>query len=170
MTSNGNKARSARTTAAIRVRDLSDRRLARRLHELQSAHFRTLAMSQEGVDRPLAARRARWGMPGPRIDHLHEMARFYDYWLKGVDNGVMDEPPVTIYVQQYRPAGGRAPADQRLLALRAGWPLDPATHSALSGRQRRPPARHACQAGSAAAMRTTRLSARPSVCSRPPAR
>src|SRR5215212_454807 len=41
------------------------------------------------------------GTPGPRIDHLHEMCRFYDYWLKGIDNGVMDEPPITVYVQKY---------------------------------------------------------------------
>ena len=48
-------------------------------------------MSQKGLNRPLAAHLARrFGTPGPRIDHLHEMCRFYDYWLKGIDNGVMD--------------------------------------------------------------------------------
>ncbi|NIP19504.1 MAG: CocE/NonD family hydrolase, partial [Xanthomonadales bacterium] len=26
-----------------------------------------------------------------------EQLRFFDYWLKGIDNGVMDEPPVTYY-------------------------------------------------------------------------
>jgi len=30
---------------------------------------------------------------GPNLDYLHEIARFCDYWLKGIDNGVMDEPP-----------------------------------------------------------------------------
>jgi putative CocE/NonD family hydrolase len=49
------------------------------------------------------------GLPGPRIDHLHEMVRFYDYWLKGIDNGVMDEPPITVYVQKFdTPAAERA--------------------------------------------------------------
>jgi putative CocE/NonD family hydrolase len=48
------------------------------------------------------------GRPGPRIDHWREMARFYDYWLKGIDNGIMDEPPVAIYVQEYdRPEASR---------------------------------------------------------------
>lgn len=28
-----------------------------------------------------------------------QLARWYDYWLKGVDNGVMDEPPVRIFVR-----------------------------------------------------------------------
>jgi uncharacterized protein len=41
--------------------------------------------------------------PGPNIDYLHEMTRFFDYWLKGTDNGVMDEPPLTIFRQEYTP-------------------------------------------------------------------
>jgi predicted acyl esterase len=41
--------------------------------------------------------------PGPNIDYLHEMTRFFDHWLKGVDNGVMDEPPLTIFRQEYTP-------------------------------------------------------------------
>ncbi len=39
--------------------------------------------------------------PGPNLDHLHEMARFFDYWLKGNDNGVMDESPLTLFRFEY---------------------------------------------------------------------
>lgn len=35
------------------------------------------------------------GYPGPNLDWLHEMVRFFDHWLKGVDDGVMDEPALT---------------------------------------------------------------------------
>jgi hypothetical protein len=28
----------------------------------------------------------------------HEILRWYDHWLKGIDTGVMDEPPVQVYV------------------------------------------------------------------------
>lgn len=28
-----------------------------------------------------------------------EMIRWYDYWLKGIDNGVMDEPPIKMFVE-----------------------------------------------------------------------
>ena len=28
-----------------------------------------------------------------------ELVRWYDHWLKGVDNGIMDEPPVKIHVR-----------------------------------------------------------------------
>lgn len=41
--------------------------------------------------------------PGPNLDPLHEMVRFFDYWLKGLDNGVMDEPPVVLFRREYTP-------------------------------------------------------------------
>ncbi len=40
-------------------------------------------------------------VPGPRIDWLREVVRWCDHWLKGEDNGVMDEPAVQIYMQTY---------------------------------------------------------------------
>jgi len=43
------------------------------------------------------------GYPGPNLDHLHEMLRFFDYWLKGEDNGVMAEPPVTVFLREWTP-------------------------------------------------------------------
>ncbi len=33
------------------------------------------------------------GLP-TQLNQLAEVHRFFDYWLKGIDNGVMDEPPV----------------------------------------------------------------------------
>jgi putative CocE/NonD family hydrolase len=41
------------------------------------------------------------GIPGPRIHFFHEMQRWWDHWLKGIQNGVMEEPPVCLYVQKY---------------------------------------------------------------------
>lgn len=40
-------------------------------------------------------------IPGPRIDYLAEVVRWCDHWLKGEENGVMEEPPVQIYMQAY---------------------------------------------------------------------
>ncbi len=39
--------------------------------------------------------------PGPNVDWQHEMIRFFDYWLKGIDNGVMAEPAFTIFRPEY---------------------------------------------------------------------
>ena len=36
--------------------------------------------------------------PDAMVDLLADELRWFDYWLKGIDNGVMDEPPVRIFV------------------------------------------------------------------------
>ncbi len=37
--------------------------------------------------------------PGPDVDYGAEAHRWFDYWLKGIDNGIMTEPPIHYYVQ-----------------------------------------------------------------------
>jgi len=39
--------------------------------------------------------------PGPNLDYLHEMNRFFEYWLKGIDNGSMREPAFTFSRREY---------------------------------------------------------------------
>lgn len=38
------------------------------------------------------------GMPGPQIDFLGEMLRWWDHWLKGIDRGVEADPDYRVYV------------------------------------------------------------------------
>jgi len=40
-------------------------------------------------------------VPGPRIDFRSEMLKWYDRWLKGIDNGVTDEPPLNLFVRTW---------------------------------------------------------------------
>jgi len=40
------------------------------------------------------------GIPGPRVDY-ECILRWFDYWLKDSDNGVMKEPLITYYAQRY---------------------------------------------------------------------
>ncbi|MFT5367034.1 MAG: putative CocE/NonD family hydrolase [Candidatus Latescibacterota bacterium] len=40
-------------------------------------------------------------IPGPRITYLTEVIRWCEHWLKNEDNGVMDESPITLYMQTY---------------------------------------------------------------------
>jgi len=50
-------------------------------------------------------------VPGPRIDHLHEVVRWLDYWCKGRETEIMHEPPVIVYMQHYeRPDADRLDA------------------------------------------------------------
>jgi putative CocE/NonD family hydrolase len=39
--------------------------------------------------------------PGPNLDELHELVRFFDRWLKGVPNGADEEPPVVWFEREY---------------------------------------------------------------------
>ncbi len=41
------------------------------------------------------------GVPGPAIGFLQEAVRWWDRWLKGVDNGIMDEPLLRAWIQEY---------------------------------------------------------------------
>ena len=59
----------------------------------------------------------------PFIEEHDKMFRWYDYWIKGIDNGVMDEPAVTVFVEgsRKRVTGIRWPpkdVDYRSLYLR----------------------------------------------------
>lgn len=41
--------------------------------------------------------------PGPRIDFLGYVTRWWDHWLKGIDTGLMDEPMLTYWMQESEP-------------------------------------------------------------------
>jgi putative CocE/NonD family hydrolase len=66
--------------------------------------------------RPHAAR------PGPRIDWLREALRWWDHWLKGLDTGMLDEPPITIYVQDYDPPRSIRDLTSGYWRNEASWP------------------------------------------------
>lgn len=39
--------------------------------------------------------------PGPAIGFHQECLRWWDYWLKGVETGIMDEPPLRVWMQEH---------------------------------------------------------------------
>lgn len=40
------------------------------------------------------------GVPGPAIGFLQECIRWWDYWLKGINNGIMDEPQMRVWMPE----------------------------------------------------------------------
>ncbi|MFT5219686.1 MAG: putative CocE/NonD family hydrolase [Gammaproteobacteria bacterium] len=40
-------------------------------------------------------------VPGPVIGYLQEALRWWDFWLKGIDTGIMDEPMLRVWMQDY---------------------------------------------------------------------
>ena len=62
------------------------------------------------------------GVPGPTIGYLQEALRWWDHWLKGVDNGIMHEPMLRAWMQDYAaPAPFHAQRPGRWVAERS-WP------------------------------------------------
>lgn len=59
-------------------------------------------------------------IPGPRIDHVVEMLRWWDRWLRDVPNGVDREPPIAVFVQR-----STAPAPE-VAAMPGTWRYEPA--------------------------------------------
>ena len=51
-------------------------------------------------------------LPGPRIDGRPIYLKWFDYWLKGIDNGVLAEPPVTVFVREYDPPSPHMPIEE----------------------------------------------------------
>ena len=63
-------------------------------------------MLQNMKDVPMKALMGPWihcwpdnGTPGPTYEWRHEVSRWWNYWLKGVDTGIMNEPRFTLFVR-----------------------------------------------------------------------
>jgi uncharacterized protein len=58
-------------------------------------------------------------LPGPNIDLVPLMVRWWDRWLRGIDNGVDREPPITLYAQRStRPSATRT-------TVNGAWRFEP---------------------------------------------
>jgi predicted acyl esterase len=64
-------------------------------------HLRGAFQNYEGIDAPKKLYiESRVEADAPMDEAYNaEVVRWYDHWLKGVDNGIMDEPPVKIHVR-----------------------------------------------------------------------
>ena len=70
------------------------------------------------------------GVPGPAVGFLQECLRWWDHWLKGIENGIMEEPRMRVWMQDsVRPATHHVQRPGRWVAERR-WPdpdIDPRT-------------------------------------------
>jgi uncharacterized protein len=76
----------------------------------------------KGLIGPWAHNYPESGVPGPAIGFLQEAVRWWDCHLKGLDNGIMDEPKLRLYMADaVRPDPGRQFWPGRWLAMDQ-WP------------------------------------------------
>ncbi|MEU2910016.1 CocE/NonD family hydrolase [Streptomyces massasporeus] len=62
-----------------------------------------LDVPRKGLIGPWSHKFPHLGEPGPAIGYLQELVRWWDHWLKGVDNGVMDGPMLRAWMQDSVP-------------------------------------------------------------------
>jgi uncharacterized protein len=62
-------------------------------------------------------------VPGPAIEWRHEAVRWWDHWLKGIDNSVMDDPPFAVFVRRPYPPDPSLKEIPGKWRLEEGWPL-----------------------------------------------
>ena len=61
--------------------------------------------------------------PGPRLDHLVECERWFDQFLKEIDTGVLAEPPIALFVQEYSPPDAMPIEERGGFRFENEWPL-----------------------------------------------
>ena len=90
-----------------------------------NAIFRMLAnlkCPRLGLVGPWGHKYPHYGMPGPAIGFLQEARRFWDYWLKGIDTGIMKEPMLRAWVQESVPPAAHYDHRPGYWAGEVSWP------------------------------------------------
>ncbi len=62
-----------------------------------------LSVPRQGLVGPWGHKYPHQGIPGPAIGFLQELRRWWDYWLKDIDTGIMDEPMLRVWMQDSVP-------------------------------------------------------------------
>ena len=62
--------------------------------------------------------------PGPNLDLVPEMARWFDRWLRGTRNGVDDEPPISVFMRRATPPAFDLPLHRGEWRAERGWPVE----------------------------------------------
>lgn len=76
---------------------------------------------------PWAHKYPHFASPGPEMDFLLDAKRWWDYWLKGINNGVMDEAAVAAYLQDPVPPQAHYSERPGRWLEAAQWPMQPQT-------------------------------------------
>ena len=71
------------------------------------------------------------GVPGPAIDFLGEAVRWWDHWLKGQDTGIMEEPMMRAFVEDWQPPSTTRRASPGRFVGEAKWPSPEITSKKL---------------------------------------
>lgn len=84
--------------------------------------LKNLACPRKGLIGPWGHNYGHVASPGPRMDFLGELKRWFDHWLKGIDTGLMKEPMIHVWMQDsQRPSAVITQRPGKWISLN-GWP------------------------------------------------
>lgn len=89
----------------------------------------TLFRLMENAQAPVYALLGPWshnyphqGVPGPAIDFIAEAVRWWDHWMRGVDNGVDAQPQLRAYIPDSAPIGSDTTSRPGRWVSEQRWP------------------------------------------------
>lgn len=65
--------------------------------------LRNLDVPRKGLIGPWSHKFPHLGEPGPAIGYLQQLVAWWDHWLKDIDNGVLEGPPLSVWMQHSLP-------------------------------------------------------------------
>jgi putative CocE/NonD family hydrolase len=81
-----------------------------------------LQVPVQGLMGPWVHQYPHQAVPGPAIGFLQEAVRWWDHWLKGVDNGVGQGPRFRAYMLDSEPPNASIPDRKGVWVAEAAWP------------------------------------------------
>lgn len=66
-------------------------------------------------------------VPSPQMDFPAELIRFFDHWLKGIDNGIMDEPKLRFWLNDSQPPSPARRESKGCWVEEDSWPSENVT-------------------------------------------
>ncbi|KPP98892.1 CocE/NonD family hydrolase [Marinobacter sp. HL-58] len=81
-----------------------------------------LKVPRQGLIGPWGHKFPHQGIPGPAIGFLQEVVRWFDHWLKDIDNGIEDEPMLRAWMQDSIPPSTRYQHRPGRWVAEQSWP------------------------------------------------
>ncbi len=84
--------------------------------------LRNLRVPVKGLIGPWAHKYPHFAKPGPSIGFLQEALRWWDHWLKGIDTGMLDEPPLCAWINDGMQPLAHIPLQDGHWVTEPSWP------------------------------------------------
>jgi predicted acyl esterase len=93
--------------------------------------LRGLQVPRKGLIGPWGHNNPHTAAPGPKMGFLQECIRWWDYWLKGQNNGIMDEPMLRAWMQDPVPPRSSYEVRPGRWVCEPTWPSAAITNTVL---------------------------------------